>query len=105
MSEDPLAQQRRYPSTIGGVCYLVMLAVTLTGIALTAFVDWRIGVRVVAGSLLGLAVLRGLMPTHEAGMLAVRSRPVDVALLTVVGALLIFLAGSIPEQPVLPLAP
>lgn len=102
MNDEVAAPPRRYPSTIGGACYLLMLLATLTGIALTAFVEWRLGVRVVAGSLIGLAVLRAVMPAHEAGMLAVRSRPLDIAMLAVVGAVMVFLAGSIPEQPTLP---
>lgn len=100
--EGSATSRRRYPSTLGGACYLAMLLVTVTGLVLTMTVDWRLGVRVIAGSLWGLALFRTVMPDHEAGMLAVRSRPADVALLVVVGAALVFLAGSIPDQPTLP---
>lgn len=99
MNDEDTERPRRMPSTIGGVCYLVMLLLTLGGIALTVFVEWRLGVRFVGGSLLGLAALRLVMPAQQAGMLAVRSRAVDVALLVALGVLLIVLAGSIPDQP------
>lgn len=104
MSETESPRPRRYPSTIGGVCYLMMLLVTLGGVAVTVAVEWRLGVRVIGGSLIGLAALRLVMPEEQAGMLAVRRRWVDVALLVAVGAALLFLASDIPDQPPLPFA-
>ncbi len=91
--------ERRYPSTIGGACYLAVLLVASVGIALVALSDWRVGVRVVAGSLATAALLRLVLPQRDAGMLAVRHRYVDVALLGGVAAALWFLAGDIPDQP------
>ena len=102
---DDQAPRRRFPSTIGGACYLVMLVVTLAGVLVTGLVEWRLGIRIVGGSLLVLAVLRLLIPAHQAGMLAVRSRATDVVLLVVVGFALIVLAGSIPDQPGFPVRP
>jgi hypothetical protein len=62
---------RRYPSTIGGACYLVVLATSTVGLWITARGDWRLGVRWIAGSLLVAAVLRLLLPVREvAGLLA-----------------------------------
>ena len=90
---------RRYPSTIGGACYLVVLAASAFGLAITARGDWRLGVRWIASSLLAAAVLRLVLPARDAGMLAVRRRSVDVALLVVVGLALFVLAATIPNQP------
>jgi hypothetical protein len=90
---------RRYPSTIGGACYLVVLATSTVGLWITARGDWRLGVRWIAGSLLVAAVLRLLLPVREAGMLAVRRRAVDVTLLAVVGVALFVLSVTIPNQP------
>ena len=45
------------------------------------------------------AVVRGLLPTSQAGMLAVRRRVVDIAILVAIGAVLWFLSTSIPNQP------
>jgi len=90
---------RRYPSTIGGVCYLLVLAAAAFGLAITAHGSWRLGVRWIAASLLVAAVLRLLLPSRDAGMLAVRRRSIDVLLLTVVGIALIVLSVTIPDQP------
>ena len=90
---------RRYPSTIGGACYLVLLGTSTVGLWITARGDWRLGVRWIAASLVVAAVLRLLLPTREAGMLAVRRRALDVSLLAVVGVALFVLSVTIPNQP------
>lgn len=95
----PEAPPRRYPSTIGGALYLLAMAGVLVGIFLAALADWRLGVRWMAGSLLFAAACRLLLPNRQAGMLAVRHRALDVAMLVGVAVVLIFLAGSIPNQP------
>jgi hypothetical protein len=90
---------RRYPSTIGGACYLVLLATSTVGLAITVRGDWRLGVRWIACSLAAAAVLRLLMPAREAGMLAVRRRATDVTLLAVMAVVLFVLSVTIPNQP------
>ena len=92
-------ERRRYPSTIGGAFYLLVLAGSAAGLVITTRDDWRVGVRWIAGSLLFAAVVRLLLPAKDAGMLAVRHRFLDVTLLVVIGVLLWFLSGSIPNQP------
>ena len=69
------------------------------GLAITARGDWRIGVRWIAAALLAAAVLRLFLPARDAGMLAVRRRAVDVALLAIVGLALVVLTVTIPNQP------
>lgn len=90
---------RRYPSTIGGAFYLVVLAVTGVGVGVVTTGAWRVGVRWIAGALLFGALVRAVLPARDAGMLAVRRRWWDCLLLAAVGAALLFLAGSIPDQP------
>ena len=90
---------RRYPSTIGGACYLVVLAASTVGLWITSRGDWRLGVRWIAASLVVAAAVRLLLPVREAGMLAVRRRSIDVTLLAVVGVALFVLSVSIPDQP------
>jgi hypothetical protein len=51
------------------------------------------------GALLGAALVRLVLRSRDAGMLAVRNKWVDVLLLSALGAALVFLAGSIPDQP------
>ncbi|MBJ7357329.1 DUF3017 domain-containing protein [Nocardioides sp.] len=92
-------EERRYPSTIGGAFYLVILAVCGAGIAIVASGDWRLGVRVLAVALMVAAGLRLVLPSRDAGMLAVRHRAIDVTVLAALGGLIYFLASSIPEQP------
>ena len=94
--EDPPVEDRRYPSTIGGAFYLLILAATSVGIVVAYVDDWRLGVRIVGLALGAAALLRLVLPQRDAGMLAVRHRLVDVGLLAAMGAALIFLAGDIP---------
>jgi hypothetical protein len=95
----PDAGERRYPSTIGGAFYLLALVVVAAGIWIVVDGSWRVGVRVMGGALLGSALVRLALRSHDAGMLAVRNKWVDALLLVALGAALIFLAGSIPDQP------
>ncbi|QIK75511.1 DUF3017 domain-containing protein [Nocardioides piscis] len=96
---DGVLEERRYPSTIGGAFYLAVLATTIAGLAVVAFVDWRIGIRVMGGALILGAVVRLVLQPRDAGMLAVRAKTLDATLLAGLGAALIFLATSIPDQP------
>ncbi len=93
-------EERRYPSTIGGAFYLLIMAAAGVGIVIAWTGDWRVGVRWIAGALEAAALLRLVLPARDAGMLAVRHRAVDVLLLASVGAALLFLAQTIPDQPV-----
>jgi ABC-type bacteriocin/lantibiotic exporter with double-glycine peptidase domain len=56
-----------------------------------------VGRLVIAVGLLLAAVLRLVLPARRAGLLVVRSRRLDVALLLVLGAALLALASSVPE--------
>ena len=87
-------EDRRHPSTIGGMFYLVVLAVGTAGIAIAWAGDWRLGIRCLAAGLCFAALLR-----RDAGMLAVRHRLVDIVVLGGMGAALFFLATTIPNQP------
>ena len=90
---------RRYPSTIGGAFYLGVLAVTAIGIGIVTTGAWRVGIRWMAGALILAAVVRAVLPARDAGMLAVRRRWWDCFLFAGVGIALLFLASSIPDQP------
>ncbi|RYB93196.1 DUF3017 domain-containing protein [Nocardioides oleivorans] len=90
---------RRYPSTIGGAFYLLVLAVVAAGLVLVSFDEWRLGIRLMGGSLIFAALVRLVLRTRDAGMLAVRHKVLDAVVLIVLGGALIVLAGSIPDQP------
>jgi hypothetical protein len=90
---------RRYPSTIGGMFYLLVLAVVAAALALVVLDEWRSGIRVMGGALIFAALVRLVLRSRDAGMLAVRHKLLDALVLVVLGGALIFLAGSIPDQP------
>lgn len=90
---------RRYPSTLGGLVYLVVLAVSAIGLVVVVQGSWRVGVKWIAAGLLAAAVVRLLIPAQQAGMLAVRRRPLDAAVLAFLGVALWVLSTSIPNQP------
>jgi hypothetical protein len=95
----PAEGPRRYPSTIGGALYLLALLGVGVGLLVAVLIDWRLGVRWLGGSLIFAAGCRLVVPSRQAGMLAVRHRLVDTFMLTGVGVVLIFLAADIPNQP------
>lgn len=98
-AESAEPEGRRYPSTIGGACYLTVLTAAGIGLGIVHQGNWRLGVKWVAASLVAAAVARLVLPAPQAGMLAVRRRWIDVTLLAVVGAALWFLAVDIPDTP------
>jgi hypothetical protein len=89
----------RKPSTLGGVIYLVILAAALVGVGIAASGAWRTGVSWLAIALIGAAVTRVVLPDDNAGMLRVRRKALDAAILTAAGVGLLVLAATIPNQP------
>ena len=89
----------RRPFVAGLIRQLPLLAVLVTvavGLLLVTFEHWRKGLVVMGLALLGAAVLRLLVPLRRLGFLAVRSRPVDVALMAGTGVVLTAIALAIP---------
>ncbi|MCR1784364.1 DUF3017 domain-containing protein [Nocardioides carbamazepini] len=68
------------------------------GLVVAAASDWRLGLRIISGGLAVAGGLRLVLPEKDAGMLAVRHRLLDVGILVAVGAVLLVLAATIPEQ-------
>lgn len=73
-----------------------VLLVAAVGVAITATRHWRRGVIVIGTALLLGALLRAALPSARAGLLAVRRRPIDVAVLAAFGTALVALASSVP---------
>ena len=90
--------RRRYPSTFGGLIYLVVVVVTVVGLGLVAFGPWRRGVALLGFALIFASAMRLVTKEGEAGMLRVRSRWFDVTVLAAVGVSLLALAANIPDQ-------
>lgn len=72
---------------------LLLLAVGLGGVG---FAHWQKGAMAIGGAAVLAALFRAVLPTREAGLLAVRSRPFDVLLLGGVGAAVVALAYVVP---------
>jgi hypothetical protein len=98
-AEEHQAAERRYPSTIGGAFYLLVLLAGAVGVVIVWAGEWRLGIRCLAGALCFAALLRLVLPRRDAGMLAVRNRFFDVLLLGGVGAAIFFLVTTIPNRP------
>ena len=71
------------------------LVVVAVGLALGAAGSWRAGALTVGGGVLLAGVLRLVLPARDAGLLAVRSRRMDTALLLGLGTALVVLASSV----------
>lgn len=74
----------------------VVLAGVTIALGLVAFDYFRRGAVVLAGSVMLAAFLRLLLPDREAGLLVVRSKRVDVAVLGILGLLLALFAFWVP---------
>ncbi len=97
MTRPPLYVRR--PFLAGLLRQLPLLAVLLVvgvGLLQVTFRHWRLGLVVMGLALVGAGLLRLLLPVRRAGFLAVRSRPVDVVLLTGAGLALAVIARTIP---------
>ena len=92
--------RRRYPSTFGGLVYILVVLTTAVGLVMVAAGPWRRGIALVGVALLFASSMRLVIREDEAGMLRVRSRWFDVAVLAGVGVSLIALAANIPDQAV-----
>ena len=97
MTRPPLYVRR--PFLAGLIRQLPLLVVLVTvgvGLVLVTFEHWRRGLVVIGVALVAAAVLRLLLPVRRVGFLAVRSRPVDVVLLSGTGVALTIVALAIP---------
>jgi hypothetical protein len=77
-----------HPFLAGIVRQLPLLSAILVvgaGLVLVTFGRWREGLVVIGLAMVGAAVLRLLLPLRRVGLLAVRSRSVDVLLLAGTG--------------------
>jgi Protein of unknown function (DUF3017) len=74
---------------------VVVLAIAAIGLLRVATANWREGAVLLGGSLLVGAVLRAVLPLERAGMLAIRSRVIDVLSYTGLGLAVVLLALTI----------
>ncbi len=74
---------------------MFVLLIAGAGMARTLTQHWREGAVLLGGALVVAAVLRLLLPSDRAGLLAIRSRPVDVLCYAGLGTVIAVLAMTI----------
>ena len=74
---------------------LVVLAVAVVGLLRVATAHWREGSVLLGGALLVAAALRAALPPDRAGLLAIRSRVVDILAYSGLGLAVVLLAVTI----------
>ncbi|MFD0685476.1 DUF3017 domain-containing protein [Actinomadura fibrosa] len=86
------------PHWLARLPYLFVLGGVAGGLALCALHYFRKGSGLMAAALLLGALARLLLPESQLGMLAIRSRPVDVLTLVILGETVAFVALSVPPM-------
>lgn len=76
----------------------LVLVVLVAGLGITTTGHWRRGSFVTACSVVLAGALRAVLPNRVAGLLAVRSRWFDTALLLVVGGTMLALTMVVPHS-------
>ncbi|WP_219419100.1 DUF3017 domain-containing protein [Pseudonocardia nigra] len=74
---------------------IFVLLIAAAGMVRVLTQHWREGAALLGGALLVAAVLRVLLPPDRAGMLAIRSRPIDVLCYAGFGVVMVALAVTI----------
>jgi hypothetical protein len=74
---------------------LLVVVVLVVAVVFLAQDRWRRGAYIIGGAPLLAAALRLCLPTAQVGLLAVRSKPFDVAAYTVLGGAIVALAATI----------
>jgi uncharacterized membrane protein YjjP (DUF1212 family) len=95
------AADRSHPVPVRQWPIVVVLALVAMGLAVTALDAFRPGVITIGVALLLGCALRAILP--EVGMLAVRSRFTDIAVMGVLGTAIIVLALASEPDPVITL--
>lgn len=81
------------------VAFATVLAVVALGLVRIVQYHWREGTSVIAGALLLAAGLRAVLPPDRAGLLAIRSRGIDLLLYGGFGLLMLAVALTIVGGP------
>ncbi len=79
--------------------YLAVLGVAVVGLGIVLAGAWRTGLGWLGTGVLFAALTRLVLSDQRAGMLRVRRKWSDVALLTLAGVALIVLSVVVPNQP------
>jgi hypothetical protein len=82
---------------LGTVAFLGTLLLCGIGVVIAVLGPWRQGVGYVGGALLLACLSRLVLPDRKAGLLRVRRKAVDVAILGCVGLGVVVLALAVPD--------
>ena len=95
---DEILRPRR-PRTLGGAIYLGVLTVTGVALLLVVLDRWREGLLLMGTAMLFAAMARSVVREDDSGMLGLRSKPVDVVTMVLLGGGLVALSVLIPDRP------
>lgn len=84
------------PTALGELTLLGVLLGVCVGLVLVGQDHWKKGLYLVALSVLVAAGLRLFLPTRSVGLLAVRTRTIDVLVLAGIGAAIFVLTLAVP---------
>ena len=98
LSVDEILRPRR-PRTLGGAIYLGVLTVTGVALLLVVIDRWREGLLLMGTGMLFAAMARSVVREDDSGMLGLRSKPVDVVTMVLLGGGLVALSMVIPDRP------
>ncbi|MDR7302600.1 DUF3017 domain-containing protein [Haloactinomyces albus] len=79
--------------------FSAVVLVALSGLVWVGMQHWREGAALLGGALLLAAALRTVVSTERVGLLAIRSRTVDILLYAGLGLLIVFIAVTIKGGP------
>jgi hypothetical protein len=88
----PVQADDRHRGVLGELPLLSVMGGVALGLVIIALHHFRWGNLVIAGSLMAGALFRAILPTRQAGLLAVRSRFTDVLTMVAMGGALMVLA-------------
>lgn len=77
---------------------VVVLLIVAVGLVVVSLSAWQTGVLIIGLALLLAAGLRLSLPARSVGLLVVRSRPFDAAVLLTLGFALVLLANTVPTS-------
>jgi hypothetical protein len=87
---------RTAPKGPGELALGFVLLGVVVGLALVAEDHWKQGLSLIGVTLLAAALARLVLPARRVGLLVVRSRPFDVATLTLLGAAILGVTFQVP---------
>lgn len=98
-TRDPHKSRRQRDSVLMHLPFAAVLALVAFGMVRIAMYHWREGAVLIGGALLVAAVLRAALSHERTGLLAIRTRTVDVLSYAGLGLLILFVALTITGGP------